>query len=120
MGFPYYPDNPGARNIEYGTDEDENGPSSVSPNFLMKTLRGARKNLVKAKNAIVRKIPRWNRRNRDEYASLDEVPNVIAPSHVKCSNLDLTVVTAAILIVLVASLILFSLASLIHYMINTQ
>ena len=116
MGFPYYQDSPGDWNIEDGNNEDQRGPANV----IAKTLRGARKNLVKAKNAIVRKMPRWNRRNRDEYASLDELPNVIAPSHVKCSNLDLTVVIAAILIVLVASLILFSLASLIHYMINNQ
>ena len=110
--------------MEDGNDEHQIPPANV----IASVLTRAHKNLVKAKNAFLSKIaPRWNRRNRDEYVyvSLDELANanVIANnsfSDIKCSPIDLTVVTAAILIVCCASLIVFSFASLVHYMINNQ
>ena len=103
--------------MEDGNDEHQIPPANV----IASVLTRAHKNLVKAKNTFLSKMaPRWNRRNRDEYVSLGEPPNLIASSCVQCSPIDLTIVTAAILIVCCASLIVFSFASLVHYMINNQ
>ena len=107
--------------MEDGNDEHQRPPANV----IASVLTRARKNLVKAKNAFLSKMaPRWwNRRNRDEYVyvSLDELANANNSfSDIKCSPIDLTIVTAAILIVCCASLVGFSFASLIHYMINNQ